>query len=132
MAGKPKMGFEKTRTVHFEWRNKRPEAFGYKFKSKAEFKWATYLELLKKSDDPLSDWMYEPKRFQAKKVRWNKWYQYTPDFRVDTKQNNGDGTFCFVHEWHEVKTSLRQKDVTRFKWFKTDYPEERIEAYPQR
>jgi hypothetical protein len=122
------MGFEKTRTVHFEWRNERPEAFGYKFKSKAELKWAKYLTLLVNSmfDDTIG-WRYEPKKFTAKKLRWDKLRYYTPDFEC-THGPPLDGIYNDRRyiEWHEVKTSLRQKDVTRFRWFRADYPQERI------
>lgn len=111
----PHMGFE-GRTVHFDWHNQRPEAFGYKFKSKQEFRWAKYLDLLTNSNDPLHFWEYEPRTFEMKE-RYRKRRIYTPDFLCRYKHS---------HEWHEVKTSLRQKDVTRFKWFKADYPDERI------
>jgi hypothetical protein len=120
------MGFETTRTVHFEMRNRHVEAFGYKFKSAQEYKWATYLELLKGSvnSPDLIGWWYEPKQFEATKIRFRKINVYTPDFLTSwaSTQREEDG----YDEWHEVKTSLRQKDVYRFKWFRTDYPNERI------
>lgn len=112
----PHMGFNERR-VTFDWHNQRPEAFGYKFKSKQEYRWAQYLELLRISDDSLEEWYYEPTKFELKK-RYGKDRVYTPDFSIYDKDK-------FV-EWHEIKTSLRQKDITRFKWFKADYPDERI------
>jgi outer membrane lipoprotein-sorting protein len=111
----PHMGYE-GRTVHFDWHNQRPEAYGYKFKSKQEYRWATYLSIICRTGNV--EWKYEPKTFEAKKMRWKKLRTYTPDFRVEDDSGSV--------EWHEVKTSLRQKDVTRFKWFRADYPEERI------
>jgi len=121
------MGFE-GRTVHFDWHNQRPEAFGYKFKSKQEYRWAQYLTLLVNSmtDDTIG-WRYEPKTFTATKMRHRKINVYTPDFEC-THGPPLDGIYDNRRyiEWHEVKTSLRQKDVTRFKWFRADYPDERI------
>lgn len=114
-----KIGFEKNRTVHFEMRNKHVEAFGYKFKSQQEYKWAQYLNLLKKSGQ-IADWQYEPRKFEMKE-RYRKRRVYTPDFLVADVPSYNART-----EWHEVKTSLRQKDVSRFKWFRVDYPDERI------
>jgi hypothetical protein len=110
-----KMGFEKTRTVHFEMRNRHVEAFGYRFKSVQEYKWAQYLKFLERAG-VISHWDYEPKQFEATKMRHRKINVYTPDFRIQEKDVI----------WHEVKTSLRQKDVYRFKWFTADYPDERI------
>lgn len=110
-----KMGYE-GRTVHFEWHNKRPEAFGYQFKSNQEYRWAQYLNILIHGSN-VDWWTYEPKVFTFKE-RHRKRGQYTPDFYVHHKD--------YSDEWHEVKTSLRQKDVTRFKYFKDDYPDERI------
>lgn len=115
----PHMGFE-GRTVHFDWHNQRPEAFGYTFKSKQEYRWAQYLTLLVQSDsDNLIFWEYEPKTFELKE-RYRKRGQYTPDFLCRYRHGTQ------LNEWHEVKTALRQKDITRFKWFIADYPEERI------
>lgn len=106
------------RTIHYDWHNQRPEAFGYTFKSKQEYRWAQYLNILSKSNN-IWYWRYELKTFYAKKIRWKKLRQYTPDFFVKDY-------ITLKHEWHEVKTSLRQKDITRFRWFKTDYPDERL------
>ena len=109
-----KMGFE-GRTVHFDWHNKRPEKYGYTFKSDQERKWADYLELLKLSEN-IESWEYEPKQFQFEE-RLRKKGVYTPDFHVE---------YAISDEWHEVKTSLRQKDIYRLKQFRTDFPNEKI------
>lgn len=113
------MGFEKKRIVHFEWRNQRPIAtFGGKtiqFKSKQEYKWAQYLEMLL-NIGAIDSWEYEPKTFSCG-FSYRKQRIYTPDFKI---VEEGEVV------WHEVKTSLRQKDVTRFKFFKAAHPKEII------
>ncbi len=101
--------------IYYEWRNQRPEAFGYKFKSKCEYRWACYLESLLKLG-AIQSWEYEPKKFEFGE-RWRVRKQYTPDFFV---KEDGDGIY------HEVKTSLRQTDVTRFRCLAADYPDVRI------
>lgn len=111
-----KIGFEKTRTVHFDWHNQRPVAYGYQFKSKQELRWANYLQILKTAK-VITNWKYEPRTFDLKE-RYRKRGQYTPDFMIITDIG--------AEIWHEVKTSLRQKDVTRFKYFRADYPIEYI------
>lgn len=121
-----KLGFEKNRTVRFEWHNKchlyrQPDGTGIKLKSTQELKWAKYLDLLLKSRDILG-WSYEPRTFEFKE-RYRKRGQYTPDFFV-TKWSNGEKSWVYM--WIEVKTGLRQKDVSRFRQLKTDYPDEPI------
>ena len=110
------------RTVHFEWRNQPQEGFGYRFKSKAEYRWACYLEKLKMWNQ-IDFWKYEPKTFEFGE-RWRKRRQYTPDFLVGDIAENDAGEI--VNVYHEVKTSLRQTDVTRFRCLAADYPEEKI------
>jgi len=105
-----KMGYE-GRTVHYDWHNQRPEKYGYKFKSKAERMWADYLEFLKELG-AIEEWEYEPETFQCG-TKYRKERIYTPDFRV---MENYKGHTTTVY--HEVKTSLRQKDISRFKWLK--------------
>lgn len=99
--------------IQYDWHNQPTDGFGYHFKSKIEFRWATYLDLLKKSDEIIS-WEYEPQRFDFRE-RYRRKGVYTPDFRVveDT-----------IVKWHEVKTGLRQKDVYRFRQMRCDYPGE--------
>jgi hypothetical protein len=104
------------RTIHYEWRNQPVEAFGYKFKSRIEYRWAKYLELLRVSGE-VQTWQYEPETFLFKE-RHRKKGIYTPDFRVVWR----DGTV----ELQETKSSLRQKDVYRFRQFAMDYPSVRI------
>jgi hypothetical protein len=121
-----KMGFEKNRTVTFEWHNKchlyrQPDGMGIKLKSTQELKWAKYLDLLLKSHEILG-WQYEPRTFEFNE-RYCKRGQYTPDFFV-TKWNSGGKSWVYM--WFEIKTSLRQKEIYRFKQFRADYPDEPI------
>ena len=103
------------RIVHFEWKNQPQQAFGYKFKSKVEYRWAQYLQKLLYLD-AIEIWLYEPTVFEFGE-RWRVRKQYTSDFLVKE-----DGQECY----HEVKTSLRQKDVTRFRCLHIDYPDVKI------
>jgi hypothetical protein len=105
----------KNRTVHYEWRNKPQEAFGYSFKSKVEYRWACYLEKLKELG-AIWEWFYEPTIFEFSE-RWRKRRIYTPDFGID----DDDGYY-----YQEVKTSLRQNDITRFRCLAADFPKEKI------
>jgi hypothetical protein len=123
-----KMGFETDRHIEYDWHNQRPQGFGYRFKSKQEYRWACYLELVCRSNfisrhGGWIGWGYELKTFEFKE-RHRKRGQYTPDFRISVA--DGDIPEIITYEWHEVKTSLRQKDIYRFKQFRIDYPEERI------
>ena len=108
--------------IHFEWRNKPQEAFGYKFKSQAEYKWAQYLEKLLELG-AIDSWSYEPQTFEFGE-RWRVRKQYTPDFFIKEIEDGEFGEICEVY--HEVKTSLRQTDITRFRCLRADFPEVRI------
>lgn len=118
-----KLGYEKNRTVHYEWRNVPTKFMGIEFKSKLEARWARYLEAIRKLGVIVS-WKYEPKRFDCGLI-YNKRRFYTPDFWVVEKE----GLHKYV-VWHEVKASGSGKDfqkaVSRLRWFKKAYPEELI------
>ena len=101
--------------IHYEWRNQPQEAFGYRFKSKVECRWAQYLEKLKELG-AIDSWLYEHFTFEFGE-RWRVRKQYTPDFLI---VENG------IEVYHEVKTSMRQTDVTRFRCLRADFPEVRI------
>lgn len=103
------------RTIHWEMRNESQEGFGYKFKSKCEYRWAKYLEQLL-TLGAIDSWLYEPTKFEFGE-RWRVRKQYTPDFLVTE-----DG----LEVYHEVKTALRQTDVTRFRCLAMDYPAVKI------
>lgn len=117
-----KLRITENRRIEYEWRNQPQDVMiggrRCKFKSKQEMKWALYLELLKELGAVI-DWQYEPKRFEFKE-RWRTRHVYTPDFRVEELV---DGKIIQV-VWHEIKTSLRQRDVLRFKLMAMDYPDE--------
>jgi len=105
-----------TRRIEYEWHNQPQSAFGVKFRSKQERRWATWLEILRHCDE-IKSWEYEPKRFEFKE-RYRKKGVYTPDFRVVKT----DGSV----EWHEVKTALRPSDVYKFRQMSLDYPDVRL------
>lgn len=113
-----------TKSVHYDWHNQPQHVIlggkECKFKSKQEYKWAKYLERLKEIET-IIDWWYEPQKFIFKE-RYGRKRVYTPDFLVEDKLDNGET----VKVWHEVKTSLRQVDVLRFKYLAADYPEEKM------
>jgi len=93
----------------------------FHFKSKAEARWARYLEKLVEMGAIIS-WEYEPYRFIEKQMRLRKIRTYLPDFRV---VEDVDG--LAVKVWHEVKEgNLQQKNITNFRWMRKDYPEETI------
>ena len=74
--------------------------------------------------DVIIDWWYEPKQFIFKE-RFRRKRVYTPDFLVE--ETIGEFTDKrTVKVWHEVKTSLRQVDVLRFKYLAADYPDEKM------
>lgn len=110
------------RTIHFDWRNQPQHVIlggkECRFKSKQEYKWAQYLELLKQNG-VVTDWEYEPRRFEFKE-RWRHRHVYTPDFRVEELV----GKELIQVVWHEVKVALRQRDILRFKLMSLDYPDE--------
>lgn len=110
---------ERSNVIHYEWRNEPQHVWidgrEFRFKSKAEYRWAQYLQLLKDLK-AISKWEYEPTTFEGT-IRYRKQRIYTPDFMViDTGEEI----------YHEVKTALRQKDITRFKYLKADFPDEKI------
>lgn len=110
-----KMGYE-GRTVHFEWHNKREKKYGYDFKSQIERKWADYLETILKLD-VIGGWKYEPTTFECGSKN-RKERIYTPDFGVLEAECG--------YVFHETKTSLRQKDISRFKWLRQAHPDIKI------
>lgn len=107
------------RVIHWEMGNE-PQTVEiggtiYRFKSKAEYKWARYLDKLYDLG-AIDYWEYEPTTFEFGE-RWRKRRVYTPDFLVKE-----DGQEIY----HEVKTGLQQKDITRFRCLRADFPEVRI------
>jgi len=107
--------------IHYDWHNIRTEiTIGgkfCKFKSKIEYKWCQYLEILKQLG-AIEDWDYEPKKFVFEE-RFRRRRVYIPDFRVIEKTHG-----LRQRVWHEVKTYLRQPDILKFKYMQADYPSE--------
>ena len=101
--------------IHYEWKNQPQKAFGCKFKSKVEYKWACYLNKLVELS-AIDSWFYELKTFTFGE-RWRVRKQYTPDFLIVE-----DGQEIY----QEVKCSLRQTDVTRFRCLAADFPDVKI------
>lgn len=108
--------------VHFEWRNQPVtitiDGKTCHFKSIQEYTYARWLDIQKYCGE-IDDWFYESRLFEFVE-RHRKRTQYTPDFEVVKKDNLGGK----IREWHEVKMSLRQPDIRRFKYMAADYPDE--------
>jgi len=110
------MGFETNRRICYDWHNKPETKYGFRFKSQIERKWADYLQILKDLGAIIS-WEYEPKRFSCGH-KFGKDRYYTPDFKIV------EGEHGIEYEYfEEIKTTLRQKDISRFKWLKQSFPE---------
>ncbi len=84
----------------------------FNFKSKFEYRYAQYLEILREQGHCAS-WDYEPDVFTFEdEVRGAK--IYTPDFRITLNSGN--------FERHETKGLLSGSDVTKFKRMAKYYP----------
>lgn len=116
-----KMGFEKDRRIKRKYRNDPITATmrdgrTFHFRSKLEYRWAQYLDLLLLSGE-IQAWDYEFKRFvfplgpDERGAR-----DFLPDFRVVEK----DGTVV----WQETKGHCDGKMNTRFKRMAEYYPDE--------
>ncbi|KKN22335.1 hypothetical protein LCGC14_0916010 [marine sediment metagenome] len=105
--------------VVFEWKNEpqyvQIDGREFKFKSKVEHRWGLYLQYLKDLG-AIQSWEYEPTTFEFSE-RWRTRKQYTPDFFI---KEDGEEFY------EEIKTSLRQVDILRFRLLKADFPEEKI------
>ncbi|HUX54505.1 MAG TPA: hypothetical protein VMV56_08840 [Williamwhitmania sp.] len=106
--------------IHYEWRNKPQHVFidgrEFKFKSLIEYRWAQYLQRLLELE-AIDFWDYETTTFEFTERHRTK-RQYTPDFEVRETLEFGLKQKVF----HEVKTSLRQTDIRRFKLMAADFP----------
>lgn len=86
------------------------------WRSRFEWRWAQYLEMLKTAGEVIR-WNYESKKFEFQGIRSGTVF-YLPDFLV-----------WYVNEdilWHETKGHLIQKDVTKFRRMQKYHPDERI------
>lgn len=106
--------------IHYEWRNEPQHVFidgrEFNFKSKIEYKWALYLQRILELG-AIDFWDYETTTFEFNE-RYRSRRQYTPDFEVRETIEHGLKQKVF----HEVKTSLRQTDIRRFKLMAADFP----------
>ncbi|KKN70097.1 hypothetical protein LCGC14_0434220 [marine sediment metagenome] len=111
-----KLGFGKDKLFRMKYRNEpRHVMIGereFRFKSKLEYRYAQYLEILR-GQGHYTSWDYEPDVFTFEdEVRGAK--VYTPDFRIITAKGNT--------EYHECKGLLTGSDVTKFKRMAKYYP----------
>lgn len=88
----------------------------YYFRSEWEYKYALYLEMLKKSGS-IKEWEHEPQTFWFEEVRRGI-RSYLPDFKVT--DNAQVSTFV------EVKGHMDAKSRTKIKRFKKYYPNEQL------
>ena len=111
-----KLGFGKDRNFKSKYGNEpchvTIDGREFNFKSKLEYRYAQYLELLREQGH-YESWDYEPDVFTFEdEVRGAK--IYTPDFRIITDKGN--------IETHECKGLLSGSDVTKFKRMAKYYP----------
>ena len=106
--------------LHIDYHNTPTDAMiggkHYKFRSKLECNWATYLQFLKESGE-ICDWRYEQTTFEFpdETIGAKVWL-------VDFDILNNDWTL----EYHETKGWLQGKDVTKFKRVAKYRPEVKI------
>ena len=109
--------------IHYEWNNKPQHVMidgrEFKFKSLIEYRWAQYLQKLLELM-VIDFWDYETTTFEFDE-RYRMRRQYTPDFEVH-ETHEGFKEVAF----HEVKTSLRQTDIRRFRLMAADFPKENM------
>jgi len=104
-----KMGFEPMifRRPHKEYRNQPVDAVVngevIHFKSKLEYRWANYLETLKRGGI-IKDWSYETHTFKFDNIGVEKW-------KVDFVIRNINNTF----EYHECKGHFEKRDLDKLK-----------------
>jgi len=85
----------------------------YYFKSKWEYRYALYLDLMKRHNH-IIDWEYEPKTFYFDGIKRGT-TNYKPDFKVIFPSGN--------EEWFEVKGYMDSKSLTKIKRMSKYFPE---------
>ena len=102
------LGFEKDKRICRKYGNEPQNVIidgrHCKFKSKLEYRWALYLEMLKRHDY-IIEWEYEPLTFYFPDEKTAP-VQYTPDFRV---------TDCKEIYWQECKGMHDGSTNTKFR-----------------
>lgn len=88
-------------------------------KSKAEYRFANYLEFLKKNVS-IKDWEYEPKTFWFEGIKRGV-CSYKPDFRIVENDES--------HWWAEVKGYMDAKSKTKIKRFAKYFPQEKLKVF---
>lgn len=86
------------------------------FRSKAERRYATYLEWLRINFN-IEKWEYEPKTFWFEGIRRGV-VSYKPDFKITKTPTS--------HYWVEVKGYMDAKSLTKIKRFNKYFPEESL------
>lgn len=87
------------------------------FKSNSEFRYACYLEWLKKTGN-ITEWLYEPETFWFLEIKRGV-RSYKPDFKVIERSSS--------HYWVEVKGYMDARSKTKLARFSKYYPQERLE-----
>jgi hypothetical protein len=85
----------------------------YYLKSKWEYRYAMYLDLMKRNNHIL-DWEYEPKTFYFEGIKRGT-TNYKPDFKVVFPSGN--------EEWFEVKGFMDSKSATKIKRMAKYFPD---------
>jgi hypothetical protein len=85
----------------------------YYFKSKWEYQYAMYLDLMKRNNH-IVDWFYEPHTFYFEGIKRGT-TNYKPDFKVIFPSGN--------EEWFEVKGYMDSKSATKIKRMAKYFPE---------
>lgn len=86
----------------------------YYFKSKAEARYAHYLQWLK-SIGEITEWLYEPETFWFKGIK-RGCVSYKPDFKVIERSG--------YHRWVEVKGYMDARSKTKLARFSKYFPDE--------
>jgi len=123
------MGFEQDRRIRRKYGNQPQWATiggkEYYFRSKFEYRWALYLELLR-TQGHIIEWWYEPRVFEfAGLVRGPVCYR--PDFKVAETKELPSGAVITEHYWQECKGLHDGQTNTKLKRMAAYYPEEVLE-----
>lgn len=90
--------------------------FHYSFKSKAEARFAAYLDWLLGLGE-LSSWSYEPREFWFPGIKRGA-VSYKPDFLAVDRSG--------VATWYEVKGYMDARSKTKLKRFSKHFPDEKL------
>jgi hypothetical protein len=106
-----KIGFESNKRLVREFNNQMKvgvfDGKRIKFRSKFEYQWACYLDLLK-SSGYVKRWDYEPETFYFQNERRAP-VQYTPDFRVE--ETGGGVVYQETKGYHDGPTNSKLRKM---------------------